>query len=731
MNIKQKLIALLLFIGLVPTLVVSAIAFIAISNSLSTNTANQLMSISIKQEQRINGLLQKKREEVVKLVNKYDFQVALGQYLATRQKADHDTMLSILQAKKIEVPDIQSISVANLEGTVLASTLAGAEGQKITDRESVTVREDDRDGINKLYISTAMSVNKKEAGTVSVIFRIDDIVAAVQDYTGLGSTGETVVVEEDANKKATSLFPLRFDTDAALKKNLTSMQLFDNQGVVYDEVQDYRGQQVMVASRSIGFADWVIATKIDTAEALAPILQLQNTLLTIVVVSSIAIILVALYFARFFTEPILRIARVSKLIGAGDFSAQLDVRRRDELGALAQSINAMGLSLKEFVTSIESQRNRLEVILNSTEESILAIDSHGTITIANKASTELAGRRMDAIVGKPIADIFTWNRDVQPVTIDYQAHGTNAYRDLQFTDSAGITHYVELIVARIGEDEAEETTQTIVTIHDQTKSRELENMKLDFVSMAAHELRTPLAAIRGYLELISYKGGRGLAEADQYLKQALKSTGELGGLINNLLDVTRIERGTLTVTLERVDLAATLDQAVKDASFSAEDKHIRLSYDGPEGEQLVAADPIALREVINNLLTNAIKYTEPNGQVDVALHKKSNHYEISFKDTGIGIPRQALPNLFTKFYRVKGGLNSGSTGTGLGLYIAKSMIERQDGTIRVESVEGVGSEFTFTIPLLNEKAFAQIQKKQDAAASTRRKHGWTTKNIAR
>lgn len=730
MNIKQKLIALLLFIGLVPTLVVSTIAFVAISNSLSTNTANQLQSLSIKQEQRINGLLQKKREEVVKLVNKYDFQVALGQYLATKRQADHDTMAAILQAKKIEVSEIQSISVANLEGVVVASTLAGAEGQIITDKESVTVREDARDGINKLYIATPMSVNKKEAGTVSVIFRIDDIVAAVQDYTGLGSTGETVVVEEDANKNATSLFPLRFDTDAALKKNLTSMQLFGNQGTVYDNIRDYRGQQVMVAARSIGFADWVIATKIDTAEALGPILQLQNTLLAIMVISSIAIIVAALSFARFFTEPILRIARASKLIGTGDFSTQLDIRRKDELGVLAQSINAMGLSLNELVSSIESQRNRLEVILNSTEESILAINSQGIITIANKASAELAGRRKDVIVGKPINEIFSWNRDAQSVSIDYQSHGTTTYRDLQFTDPAGITHYVELIVARIGEGGAEET-QAIVTIHDQTKSRELEDMKLDFVSMAAHELRTPLAAIRGYLELISYKGAGGLAGADQYLKQALKSTSELGGLINNLLDVTRIERGTLTVTLERVDLSACLDQAVKEAGFSADDKHITLSYTGFKDEQFVAADPIALREVINNLLTNAIKYTESQGHIDVSLHKKGNLYEVSFKDTGIGIPRQAIPNLFTKFYRVKGGLNSGSTGTGLGLYIAKSMIERHDGTIKVESEEGVGSTFTFTIPALNEKAFAKIQKKQDAEASTRRKHGWTTKNIAR
>lgn len=741
MKIKQKLIALFLFIGLAPTLAVSFIAYITISNELRSTTTNQLSSIAIKQEQKINSLLQNKQEEVIKLTNNFNFQVALGGYLANHDVADKQAIDSILQTKQIEVSEIQAIYVADTSGKVLASTIDGTEGQKLKSQDyaipadsdtAINVREDSRDGLNKLYITTQVTVNKKEAAIMNVVFRIDDIVAAVQDYTGLGSTGETIVASKSGNN-VVSLFPLRFNTDAALSQNLNSLNLFSGDSNGYRQATDYRGHAVMVASRSIGFADWVIATKMDHQEALAPINQLRNGLISIVIVSSVIIIFIALYFARFFTNPILKIARTSQQIGQGDFSAHIDLHRSDEIGELGTSINAMGLSLKEFVSRIESQRTRLEVILNSTAESILAIDKQGDIIIANQAASELTSQAIDMLVGKNINQIFSWMRNSAPVTISYDTAETRVFPDLQYTDKNGNEHFVKVIVAPVSGEQEQKAAQTIVTIHDETKSRELEDMKIDFVSMAAHELRTPLAAIRGYLELISYKEKpEANSEVGGYISQALKSATELGGLINNLLDVTRIERGTLTLNMEKTDLAADVSQAVKDVSFTAKDKNITLQYNGPQANCFVVGDQIALREVINNLLANAIKYTQPNGSVAVDFDLEQNKYVVRVRDTGIGIPQKALPNLFTKFYRVHGGLDSGSTGTGLGLFISKSIVERHHGTISVESEVNKGSIFTFSIPVLDETHLAAVQsEKQSEQTLTRRHRGWVTKNITR
>lgn len=739
MKIKQKLIMLFLLIGLVPTLVVSFVAYITISNQLRTSTTNQLTSIAIKQEQKINSLLQKKQEEVIKLTNNYDLQVALGDYLTNHTIQDETTIDDILQTTQTQVSEVQAIYVANPDGTVLASTIDNAKGQKLSSKDTIpegsdmaiTVHEDSRDGLDKLYLTTNITVNKKEAAILNVVYRIDDIVAAIQDYTGLGTTGETIVATKNSKGDAISLFPLRFNTDAALTANLDSLHLFSDDSSSYHSATDYRSHNVMVASRSIGFADWVIATKMDQQEIMSPINQLRNGLIAIVLVSSVAIVIIALYFARFFTDPILTIAQASQRIGRGDFTAHIELNRKDEIGELGTSINAMGLSLKDFVTRIESQRNRVEVILNSTAEAILAINKAGDIIIANQAAGDLVSQPIADLIGKNIQQILPWKRNNTAFAIDYNSRETHVFSDVQYTDKRGDQHFVKVLVAPVNGEQEQKAAQTIVTVHDETKSRELEDMKVDFVSMAAHELRTPLAAIRGYLELISYKASSTLdSSVSGYISQALKSATELGSLINNLLDVTRIERGTLTLNMEKMDLAASIAQAVKDAQFIAKDKGVALVYEGPTAPALVMGDHIALHEVVNNLITNAIKYTDVNGTVHVSLAQEQGTYAVRVTDSGIGIPQKAIPNLFTKFYRVNGGLDSGNTGTGLGLYISKSIIERHHGTIAVTSEVNKGSTFSFTIPTLPESSDAP-QTDQDGQTLTRRHRGWVTKNITR
>lgn len=731
----------MLIIGLLPTLSVGAVGFIATSNELQAKTIDQLVSTASKQEQKINGLLQQRLEDVTTLNNRFDLQSALGQYLATGTAGYQATMDQILQDKKVQNPDIQSITITDVKGKVLTTTLTDQEGKVLPQQDYyvppgqetiTTVRKDPRDNINKLNIITNVNVSKQESGVMHVVFRMDDIVAAVQDYTGLGATGETVVASKDSNGHAISLFPLRFNTDAALTMNLDSLKLFST-STTTATTTDYRGQQVIVAPLTIGFSDWVLATKIDTSEAFAPIVQLRNTLIITLILSSVAVLLITLWLTGFFTKPILHIAQVAQRIGKGDFGARVSLKRDDEIGLLGDSINTMGMSLKDFVSHIETERNRLKVILDSTLESILAIDKQGTIIIANQATTTLTQLSADTLIGKDIHDVFAWTQSMQPFTVDYDADGTNTYNDLQYLDHGGATHFVKIIVARVAGEQDQKAPQTIVTIHDETRNRELENMKIDFVSMAAHELRTPLAALRGYIELIRYKESAHLTkDANDYLSQALKSSNELGGLINNLLDVTRIEKGTLTLNMEKVDIASGIAQAVQDLHFTAGEKQIELHYDGPTGGAMVMGDHIALREVINNLLTNAIKYTQSQGTIDVSLRREGDTFVTRVKDTGIGIPKSALPYLFTKFYRVHGGLDSGSTGTGLGLFISKSIIERHNGSIGVESTEGSGSVFTFILPVLDEEKFAAMQtEKQSQQTFIRRHRGWVTKNITR
>lgn len=733
MNIKQKFITTLLLIGLLPMLVVGLIAYNTINSAQVRSTVSQLNSAAIKQEQKITTILQGKQEEVVKLANQFDLQLQLRQFLTAGNAANHDTLATILQAKKTAEPTMQTVYLLSTKKEMIASSDIGTpqplpDGVTPNEGTAVSIRKDPQDGFNKLYVATPVTVNKQPAAVIVAVFRADDLVAVAQDYTGLGETGETIVVA----KESISLLPLRFDTDATLKTSLASLGLQEATGSTYNQAGDYRGKQVLIVARPVGSTGWVLATKIDRSEAFGPVFALRDSLLAAVLLVSLITIAVALLATRFFTHPILQIGRVSRQIGRGDFSAKLDIRRKDEIGALARSVNTMGTNLEQLVGGIESQRQRLQVVLDSTIEAIFAVDNEARIVLANSAAAKLLAASPEVLVGKSLNDLFSWKHGKQQVVPDYASPGVRSYVDLQFTDPSGGKRFAKLSVAGVANPQKHYSTKAIVTINDETASHDLENMKTDFVSLAAHELRTPLTAVRGYLEVALYKESQGdSTDTITFVRRALKNVVELGGLINNLLDVSRIERGTLTLTTERVDIASVLSRLVEDSKFTAEDRQINLMLTQSEQPAYVIGDELALREVFNNLLANAIKYSHDGGEVEVHLGRKGDKYEIIFKDSGPGIPAEALPHLFSKFYRVHGGLASGNSGTGLGLFIAKSIVERHHGTISVISQTGEGTNFTVLLPVFDEEVFKNQRSKSEVETNVRRKRGWVTKNIAR
>jgi len=727
-QIRQKLVIALLLIALLPAAGVSVIAYTAIRNETQSTTRTQLQSVAVRQEQKINVLLREKLEEVSKFTNQLNVRSQLATYLETGDATAQQQLNKLLLEKRIEFPEIQQIYLTRPTGEVLAATLPDLIGGRQAESAGMSVRRDSRDDVNKLYVSLPIEINRQDVAMTTVMFRMDDLTAVVQDYTGLGETGETMIVSR-GDPSATSLFPLRNETDAALQQSLTSLDMASHVGQVYD-TESYQGKRTVTTVRAISSANWLMAVSIDRNEAFAASIQLQNILLIVMAATSVIIVLVALAMTRSITAPILKIVRTSRAIGEGDLTAKSDIVRRDEIGVLSDSINKMGASLQSYVDRVRGQRSRLETILNTATESILAIDGTGAVVMANKSAAELSGRKVSDIVDRPITETFTWQRGGHEAAVDYVPRETRTYNDLEYVGPTGDVHYVKLIISPV-RSEPTQLIQAIVTVHDETKSRELENMKIDFVSMAAHELRTPLAALRGYLELAMYKTRE--KPSDEFgglMDKALRSTADLNGLISNLLDVSRIERGALVLDMQKVDIAQIIRRVIEDSQVLAHDKQMTLAYDGPQSDCLVHGDEMALREVVTNLLSNAIKYTGENGRVTIRLQKQADRYNVSVEDTGIGIPKRALSHLFTKFYRVHGGLDSGSTGTGLGLFITKSILERHNGTITVDSQEGVGSTFTFTLPEYQQQANEPVTK-EETPKQPRRHHGWFTKNIDR
>lgn len=245
-------------------------------------------------------------------------------------------------------------------------------------------------------------------------------------------------------------------------------------------------------------------------------------------------------------------------------------------------------------------------------------------------------------------------------------------------------------------------TSVVIVLHDKSKEKQLESMKLDFVSMAAHELRTPLTSIKGYISVFLNENQTKLTP-DQlmFIRRINTSTQQLAGLVENLLSVARVERGAMSLNTQIIDWITNVKTQVDTFRHRAEEKRIQLIMYEPKGKiPSVQVDLVRINEVLNNIISNAINYTEPQGKIEVWVDTKDELVCTHVKDTGKGIPKEALTQLFSKFFRIPGGTaEQASKGNGLGLYLSKAIVDLHNGKIWAES-EGIGkgSTFSFCLP---------------------------------
>ena len=384
----------------------------------------------------------------------------------------------------------------------------------------------------------------------------------------------------------------------------------------------------------------------------------------------------------------------------------------------AVSVNKFNMQLQSLVDErtkdlshekqmAEAERNKLKMIIGSITDGVLAIDLDHRIIMGNEAIERITGFKLEDLIGERVIEKLEFfeegkkleQNELCPIREDgYE--GITVQKEKIKLKGDHTERYITLIVSQITEGKAA-NLGCIMTFHDTTKEQDLEDMKLDFVSMAAHELRTPLTSIRGYALLLNDLIAQSITnEAKDYLNRLIVSSGMLSGLIENLLNVSRIERNTFTIERSPIEIVDIITTVVNTLAQQASTKRQTLNYSPPKEKfPLVMADSFRISQVVTNLIANAINYTQEGGTISVIVKKREDEIEVNVADNGQGIPADAVPNLFTKFFRVSGPLEVGSKGTGLGLYITKSIITMHKGKIWVESELGKSATFYFTLPI--------------------------------
>lgn len=440
-----------------------------------------------------------------------------------------------------------------------------------------------------------------------------------------------------------------------------------------------------------------------------------NILIVLIISLALAGILVFIIFKLL--SPLSALLKGADTLSSGNLNFRVDIRSHDELEKLGESFNKLADNLKQSVEKLEQdkdiisgERNKLQAVISSVIDGIIAVDLSKNVVLANKTAQYLTGYTEIQMQGKSIDSLihlFSTQEEIPVKTycqIDFGHSSPEAkiFESLILVGLNGKKVKINLSVSPISGG-IQTNLGCILILHDLTYESELEQMKLDFVSMASHELKTPLTAIIGYLSVFMDENRKTLTkDQSELLDRSLVSAKQLQALVENLLSVNRIEREQMNAAVEPVDLNTILGKAIEDLQNQAKLKNIILNFIRNDTLPKVLADPVRIGEVINNLVANAINYTTAGGKISVYMKASPNEVTTTVKDTGMGIPPEAIPHLFNKFFRVSNSMQKSNKGTGLGLYISKSIIQKLNGKIWVESEPGKGSNFHFSLPVARE-----------------------------
>ena len=400
---------------------------------------------------------------------------------------------------------------------------------------------------------------------------------------------------------------------------------------------------------------------------------------------------------------------------------QLREKLKEATFELEKARSLANKSTAEKTVELAAEKDVLEAVLYNTSDGVYALDRQGRIVTFNKAMEDLTGFSANEVDMKLADEVIRLFEESSPLELRRYCALSGVSTEVPSYSNDKVTlvarnggkKYVHMSSSTIT-DSREVNIGCIVTLKDVTKDIELETMKLDFVSMAAHELRTPLTAMRGYLSFLNDDIKESLDETHrEYLEKATISADQLHILIENLLNISRIERGTLVLEKSKENWLQLVNEVVESHQADAKAAGLTLALaETPSTLPEVDVDKTMISEVLTNLLDNAIRYTDEGGRVEVVVEESDGKVITHIKDTGIGIPQAAIPHLFKKFYRVSTVLKEGRKGTGLGLFISKEIMKLHNGDIWVESTEGKGSTFSFGIPVEGSVAATPDAKEQ-------------------
>jgi two-component system sensor histidine kinase VicK len=528
----------------------------------------------------------------------------------------------------------------------------------------------------------------------------------VNNLFAVGSSAEIQVIDADGIVRSTT-----DPTHESLvsQKNTQTEVTRALQGVKENQriFTDPNGGRKLVIAKPIGSgvrpigAVYIVASMENMYGTINKINQIliTGTLIALGLTAFLGIIL-----SSTITRPIQEITRQATAIAEGNFSDfQVKVHGRDEISQLARTFNEMMNRLKDALSLNEEEKEKLASILTNMNEGVIAADESGRIILMNVRAQQMlhvdqldGNTQMSQVLSMTNDQIMAFTQSINPIaTIELEDKDEEEHRALRITFTP--------IQRRPGG-----SSGTIAVLQDVTEQEKLEHARRDFVANVSHELRTPLTTIKSYLEALSDGAVEEPDLAHRFIGVMRNESERMIRLVSDLLHLSRLDSNKFQIVKEQTDIAQMLDDVVDRFSFQLKQRQIQIYSKVDPALTMVMLDQDKIDQVLDNLISNAIKYTGDTGSISIhAQHRNKDWLEISVQDTGIGIPKKDISHIFDRFYRVDKARSRNMGGTGLGLSIAREIVKAHGGSINLESELNKGTKVTFTLPLRQESGDVQ------------------------
>ncbi len=393
-------------------------------------------------------------------------------------------------------------------------------------------------------------------------------------------------------------------------------------------------------------------------------------------------VLLSFLLSKTMTTPIENITKSASRLASGEFDSRLEVQSDDEIGVLTQTFNNMARSLHDAMQDMEAERNKLNTLFLHMTDGVAAFDAGGHILHMNPAAEKMLDMTFSpALTFSQVFHEVERPASEETVTVDYAVQDRSYQVFFAALNTPG------------------EPQGTMAVIHDVTEQHQLEETRREFVANVSHELRTPLTSIKSYTETLLETEDLPPELRSKFLTVVNNEADRMARIVKDLLTLSRLDNGRLDMNFMRFPVDRLMNSVYDAMLFEAQNHRHELKLELDDGLPEIDGDRDRIEQVVVNIVANAVKYTPDGGRIVMAARNVKDGVEIAVTDNGTGIPKEDLPRLFERFYRVDKARSRERGGTGLGLAIAQEIVRYHNGTIRVESKLGVGTRMTVFLPL--------------------------------